>query len=342
DPGADATDNCDTALPAVTVDSSDIDNTTFGSYVVTYNLLDAAENAAVEVTRTVKVVPKLTIANTNAGNTTPPAGSHLFELNTVVQLAASPAANFSHWEGDDIHLETDNPISITMNADKSITAVFNAAAYFPDPNLEQAVRDAIDKPSGAIEFSDLEGVTSLDGSGYGIQDLTGLEQLADLTDLRLNNNSISDLSPVAYLTGLTHLELSNVNPSGIAALGSLTNLTFLDLSENGITDVGDLAGLDSLESLDLSGNDLSELQSFVDAGILAGGTLDLTGNPLEALAYHVYTRLIEGHVSSLSYDDLLGHQTDGLRVLIVGVEQGLGSITINSVPAGGVSQYEFT
>ncbi|WP_207764281.1 immunoglobulin-like domain-containing protein [Hanstruepera neustonica] len=53
--GATADDGC-LAIGAVTVDNSSVDETTVGSYTVTYNVSDAAGNSAVQVTRTVNVV----------------------------------------------------------------------------------------------------------------------------------------------------------------------------------------------------------------------------------------------------------------------------------------------
>ena len=88
-----------------------------------------------------------------------------------------------------------------MSADKSVTAVFHAGIYFPDANLEQAVRDAISKPTGSILPGDLENLTTLDAGDYGITDISGIQQIADLISLVLSENTISDLGPLAYLPG---------------------------------------------------------------------------------------------------------------------------------------------
>ncbi|MDB4746409.1 DUF5011 domain-containing protein, partial [Verrucomicrobia bacterium] len=53
--GATASDTCDQALGAVVIDASAVDASTPGDYVVTYNISDASGNAAVQVTRTVRV-----------------------------------------------------------------------------------------------------------------------------------------------------------------------------------------------------------------------------------------------------------------------------------------------
>lgn len=56
DPGATATDDIDGTITSdIVADSSDVDVTADGSYTVTYNVSDAAGNAATEVTRTVVV-----------------------------------------------------------------------------------------------------------------------------------------------------------------------------------------------------------------------------------------------------------------------------------------------
>ena len=52
--------------------------------------------------------------------------------------------------------------------------------------------------------------------------------------------------------------------------------------------------------------------------------------------------VLRGHITNVAYNDVLGHETDSLRTLVVGVKQGLGTITINTVPAGGVEAHELT
>ena len=78
---------------------------------------------------------------------------------------------------------------------------------FPDPNLEQVIRDDIDKSTGNIYESDLAGLTFLIASRQGISDLTGLEYCTNLTDLWLSENNISDISALSGLTKLTSLRL---------------------------------------------------------------------------------------------------------------------------------------
>ena len=98
--------------------------------------------------------------------------------------------------------------------------------------------------------------------------------------------------------------------------------------------------LTALSELDLSDNDISDLQALIDTRILKGGTLDLTDNPLGSLAWHVQLPLLEQYAGEVTYNDVLGHESDGLRTLVVGVRQGTGGIAINTVPTGGVETHE--
>jgi internalin A len=111
-------------------------------------------------------------------------------------------------------------------------AVIENGVIFPDPNLDKAIRGALNKPGGSIYTSDLGGLKSLNASSRGIKNLTGLENCTNLTKLDLSNNSITDVSPLSKLTQLNLLNLSEnpiTNVSGL--LSGLTNLTELDLSD---------------------------------------------------------------------------------------------------------------
>ena len=128
---------------------------------------------------------------------------------------------------------------------------------FPDPNLEIAVRKAIDKPEGAVLSSDLEGLTTMVASQRGIINLTGLEHCTGLTVLNLYDNKISDLSPLASLTNLSELYLCSNQISDISPLANLTGLTVLGLHFNQLSDLSPVASLTNLTELRCSGNPLN-------------------------------------------------------------------------------------
>jgi len=66
----------------------------------------------------------LTISTNGEGSTNPSEGTHTYEEGAVVTVEANPANGwyFEEWTGDETG--TDTKIDITMDADKSITAVF--------------------------------------------------------------------------------------------------------------------------------------------------------------------------------------------------------------------------
>jgi len=105
---------------------------------------------------------------------------------------------------------------------------------FPDPNLEAAVREAINKPTGDVMASDLLGLDSLRADGSNISDLTGLEYCSGVWQLYLHNNQISDISPLAGLTGLSDLYLNDNQIGDISPL--------VDKPWYGVVDSVDLRG----------------------------------------------------------------------------------------------------
>jgi len=70
----------------------------------------------------------LTISDTTGGTTNPSPGTYTYESGTEVEITAIPDSSyyFSRWSGDvPSGKEKDNPLLLTMDSDKSITANFN-------------------------------------------------------------------------------------------------------------------------------------------------------------------------------------------------------------------------
>ncbi len=100
-----------------------------------------------------------------------------------------------------------------------------SAIAFPDPNLEAVIREAIDKPEGAIYASDLDRLEFLDASGNDIEDITGLEYCSNLENLSLEYNQITDVSPLSGLNNLIWLDLSY---NEIAEVSPLSEFNYLN------------------------------------------------------------------------------------------------------------------
>jgi len=89
----------------------------------------------------------------------------------------------------------------------------------PDPGLNAAIREALEKPSGPLSGQDLLSLTNLDACGRNISSVEGLGAAHNLTALDLQSNLLSNLVVPGELTNLATIELS-FNP--------LTNCFFPD------------------------------------------------------------------------------------------------------------------
>ena len=159
----------------------------------------------------------------------------------------------------------------------------------PDPNLRNAIREALNLADGAsIMQADMRELTELEAWHSQIADLTGLEFATNLTVLKFYANPFEDISPLANLTQLTELHLTGSQIVDVSPLANLTQLTYLRLNDisqiedispltnltqlrvahldhNLIVDISPLAGLTRLEELDLRYNriiDVSPLENL--------------------------------------------------------------------------------
>ena len=179
-----------------------------------------------------------------------------------------------------------------------------SAVTFSDPNLETAIREAVGRPSGPVYAAELAGLESLMASDRGIEDLSGLQYCANLTDIDLWHNQISDISPLGNLTNLTYVELGDNEISNISPLGNLTNLTYLYLYSNQIADITSVANLTNLISLSLQYNQVNDISPLANLTSLIA--LDLWNNqisdisPLANLNYLTYLYLQRNRISDIS------------------------------------------
>ena len=187
----------------------------------------------------------LTVGSTDGGEvTTPGEGAFTHDCGTVVDLVAEAdeCCRFANWTGDvdTVGNTTAAVTTVTINGDCSITANFEEEVVtFPDPHLEAAIREAINKPTGDIYPSDLAGLTELGASWAHIADLTGLECCKSLTRVGLYGNLISDISPLSSLIDLTYLHLGDNQISDISPLVDNLGLgggDYVDVRYNPLSD----------------------------------------------------------------------------------------------------------
>jgi Leucine-rich repeat (LRR) protein len=199
------------------------------------------------------------------------------------------------------------------SAETSFTTEGALAVTFPDPNLEAAIRAAIDKPTGDIYPSDLEALTALNASGKGIADLTGLEYCTNLLNLDLGGNLyISDISVLGDLTNLQTLDLHANQISDVSALTGLTNLWNLGLGSNQISDISALADLTNMKYLGLDSNQISDISPLVaNVGIGGGDEIYLQGNPLSADSRDIYIPQLQARGVTVFYDAIAAGDANG-------------------------------
>jgi len=136
--------------------------------------------------------------------------------------------------------------------------------FIPDPGLNTAIRQTLQKPIGPLSQQDLLTLTNLDASNRNIRSINGLEAAHSLVALGLQSNL------------LTNFTL----PNGI------TNLAFLDLSRNSLTNVTLSPDTTRLTNIVLSGNPLT---TVVLSETLAATNLAETVSLLENQGIPVFT-----------------------------------------------------
>jgi len=144
-------------------------------------------------------------------------------------------------------------MSVMLLTAESSAQVVNIA----DPNLEQAIRDMLDKPVGYLTEADLQRLVVLDAPRQGITSLEGFTTATNLARLDLSFNALSTVTLTPGFPALEHAVFRGNEITNFTATGPLTNLVQLELSENFITDATFLKGIPQIAYLDLDYNELS-------------------------------------------------------------------------------------
>ena len=92
-----------------------------------------------------------------------------------------------------------------------IASIHAQEVSIPDPGLNAAIRDALQKPSGPLTEQDLLSLTNLNARSRNVSSIDGVEAARNLVALDLQINHLSDLVLLSALTNLSTLDLS-VNP----------------------------------------------------------------------------------------------------------------------------------
>src|SRR5438445_448834 len=75
----------------------------------------------------------------------------------------------------------------------------------PDPGLNAAIRETLQKPTGPLTEQDLLSLTHLDAPNRNIKTIDGLEAAWNLISLGLERNGLTNFAVPTQLTNLTTL-----------------------------------------------------------------------------------------------------------------------------------------
>ncbi len=161
--------------------------------------------------------------------------------------------------------------------------------FIPDPGLNAAVREALQKPIGPLTEQDLLTLTNLNAGSRNVSNIAGLEAARNLALLDLQINRLTNFSLPSHLTNLSTLDLS-VNPLTNFFLPSgLTNLISLTLESAGLANLTLPADLIRLNNLDLENNHLTNLTLPADMGSLTALVLEKISSPV-SICLRIVTR----------------------------------------------------
>ena len=205
--------------------------------------------------------------------------------NNLVSDVAPLVANVGLGQGDSVDLHR-NPLGATSHEAHIPTLIrrgvdvdFDEGAELPPEMEDIGLREATQKALYA--YGDFANVLGLDGSGRGIENLTGLEGATGIRGLFLDRNKIADISSLAGLGSLVVLTLAHNVVEDWAPLAGLSSLRYLALdgtalgelprlprsvflqhlylTENSLSDISDLAYYSWLFELQLDGNSITSL-----------------------------------------------------------------------------------
>ena len=159
--------------------------------------------------------------------------------------------------------------------------VFSSGAQevtIPDPGLNAAIREALQKPNGPLTESNLLSLTSLLAGHRNIISVEGLAAARNLRTLDLDGNSITNFPSADALTNLMILDLFGNHLVNFVLSNAPPKLRILDLAFNSLTQCSLPAGMTNLDTLFLENNSLTNLD--LPASLTRLTQLDLSRNGL--------------------------------------------------------------
>ena len=151
------------------------------------------------------------------------------------------------------------------------------AGLFKDANLQAcADKAAADQFLTNAKANQITGIFRCNDTA--ISDLTGINNLVNITGLALSGDGLSNIVPLQGMTKLLSLTLTANNISDISVVSTLPNLYLLNLAQNQITDINPLKDLVELSILDLHINNIEDVSAL--SGLIKLVDLNLGDNSI--------------------------------------------------------------
>lgn len=214
--------------------------------------------------------------------------NNLFSFINLQNGINTDVANFNAVGNPNLDcIQVDDTNSINSNWVKDDTTTYNENCNFgetfvPDDNFEQALID-LGYDTGPLNdyvlTATIETVLNLNIMGYGIVDLTGIEDFSALETLDCSNNALTEID-ISSNSNLMVFDCSNNLLSSIGVSNNLA-LTTLNCVNNAISDL-ELSNNVNLTILDISNN---AFDTFSPSDVLSLENFNCDANQISELDF---------------------------------------------------------
>jgi hypothetical protein len=185
----------------------------------------------------------LTITTTTGGTTNPPPGNYAYNAGSIIQITATPNTDYTldYWKLDGINIGTINPISLTMDGNHTLQAVFRVGFH-------------------NIVIANIKSSKTVVGQGYNVNIRVTIVNHGDYTEtfnltIYANGTSITTFIDLTLISDASTIVNLIWNTTGFAK-GNYTISAYAwpvpgetDIEDNTLTDgwvivamVGDITG----------------------------------------------------------------------------------------------------
>jgi formylglycine-generating enzyme required for sulfatase activity len=143
-----------------------------------------------------------------------------------------------------------------------LNSAFSVAAQeisIPDPGLNAAIREMLQKPIEPLTQQDMLALTNLSARSRNVSSIEGLDAARNLVSLDLGRNALTNFVLPTQLTNLTLLDLGFNAITQCSFPDTVTNLQSLILADNRLSELALTVGLNGLTNLNLEENQITSL-----------------------------------------------------------------------------------